>query len=384
MKQYKSQLVVLMTTLIMLLASINAVDINTCQNLTTANTYYLVTTDINSTTETCFNINAFNITLDCNKHTITGTGGVIGITSNNPNTTIENCTITSFTTGLYLNNTTNGTIKYTTFYNNTIDLNLENINSTNNFISINLGGTLLDFTSEGANLLITQTNLTPPETLQNASNYISIISTDPTEWVNLNISYNTTNLIESTLSTWNYNGTIWTSLNATQDSTVDKFTLNITSFGTYVILGCPLTRPLYLGGACYAYVSITISNEPPNYVIGDIITLFASLESTSLNATSMHLYYLDANGTTYLNQSLLYSPIRNEWFGTFKLRQHSEFLQVIAFDNTTGNNTAIGYGSFTLTEKPPLSWQDWLLIFAIIIITIILILFLIKWFWNSL
>jgi hypothetical protein len=368
---------------LLLFATVNAVNINNCQNLSSSNTYYLVMNNIVAIPgTTCLNINATNVTLDCNGYAITG-GVSTGIASNESNTTVKNCTMRNFAIGLDLNNTANGTFQNNQFENNTIDINLVNVNSTNNFVANNFSGTFVGFTSEGANLMLLQTALTPPTTMGNASNYISILSTDPTEWINLNISYDSTNISESTLLLWNYDGATWTAMGATQYAVGDNFILNTSSFGTDVILGCPIPRPYYWGGACYAYISLTVSEEPPNYVIGDVVTLFASLADPTVNVTALVLYYLDANGTAYLNQSLLYSPAMSEWFGVYKLRQSSEFLQVVAFDNTTGNNTVMGYGSFTLNEKPAYSWSDWLLIFGIAIGGVILLLFIIKWIWEG-
>ena len=68
-----------------LCAAPRAMDIDSCQNLSAVGTTYTLTVPVTST-PTCFNVTAENVTLDCNGFTITGSNvsGTTGIHSNQP------------------------------------------------------------------------------------------------------------------------------------------------------------------------------------------------------------------------------------------------------------------------------------------------------------
>ena len=95
-----------------------ATQLTTCDNLTLADTTYTLQNDVSST-GTCFNINATNVTLDCNGKTVTGNNSVdkraIDISGYN-NITVKNCRITAFTSGIYGNNVTGLNITNNTIY----------------------------------------------------------------------------------------------------------------------------------------------------------------------------------------------------------------------------------------------------------------------------
>jgi len=100
--------------------------ISNCTNLNSSGIWYLTQDIIDSTAVTCMNITAENVTLDCQDHKIDGTftlNGASGdnkyaIYSNQFNTTIRNCEITNWQTGIYLEtgadngNITNNALQY--------------------------------------------------------------------------------------------------------------------------------------------------------------------------------------------------------------------------------------------------------------------------------
>lgn len=110
----------------------------TCQNLNTANEYYQMFGDVTDHAQSCFNITADNVTLDCAGYTLDGigTGNGVNISNSAGNVTTINCLIQEFSTGIsvgigshdskVINNTitTNYGIysegDYDEFYNNTI------------------------------------------------------------------------------------------------------------------------------------------------------------------------------------------------------------------------------------------------------------------------
>jgi len=85
-----------------------------CANMPSPGTYYLQN-NVNSS-GTCFNIQANDVTLDCAGYSITGNNSsdTYGVYSNQINTTIRNCNISNFATGIYFNTADNGTIDNTT------------------------------------------------------------------------------------------------------------------------------------------------------------------------------------------------------------------------------------------------------------------------------
>jgi len=81
--------------------------------LDTANTIYAMNVS-SSSIETCFNVSAENVTLDCAGFSITGEGTRNGIYSDQFNTTIGNCTISNFDAPILFNGATYGTINNVT------------------------------------------------------------------------------------------------------------------------------------------------------------------------------------------------------------------------------------------------------------------------------
>ena len=75
--------------------------ISTCQDLSSANTSFVLTADVASS-GTCFSIfDVNNVSLDCNDHIITGDGSGTGIDLfNSHNSEIKNCNFTNFSTGI--------------------------------------------------------------------------------------------------------------------------------------------------------------------------------------------------------------------------------------------------------------------------------------------
>ena len=90
-----------------------------CGELSINGTYYL---KLNlTTTDTCFNITAQNVTLDCAGYSITGNNSTstYGVYSDQINTTVRNCNIQNFSTGIYIDG---DSADYANITNNTINL----------------------------------------------------------------------------------------------------------------------------------------------------------------------------------------------------------------------------------------------------------------------
>ena len=74
--------------------------ISICSNLDESGEIYYLTTDV-STSGTCMNIQADNITLDCQGHTIIGNRTGSGVSIQSDNVVVENCTISNYSNGIY-------------------------------------------------------------------------------------------------------------------------------------------------------------------------------------------------------------------------------------------------------------------------------------------
>jgi len=78
-----------------------------CHDMSTAGEYYTLpaNTSLSAGNFACFNVSAANVSINCNGYSINGASDIntFGIYSNQYNTTIENCIIYNFSTGIYFN-----------------------------------------------------------------------------------------------------------------------------------------------------------------------------------------------------------------------------------------------------------------------------------------
>ncbi len=92
-------------------------EISNCTTLTESNKTYILTQDINTSEDSCINISANNIVLDCRWHKISGNKNGTGIEIKGNNVFIENCVIENFEEGVLVN------VNDTTIYCNLIQNN---------------------------------------------------------------------------------------------------------------------------------------------------------------------------------------------------------------------------------------------------------------------
>ncbi|MEM4555144.1 MAG: right-handed parallel beta-helix repeat-containing protein, partial [Candidatus Anstonellaceae archaeon] len=91
-----------------------------CMELKVPNSVYTLNANASINGSTCFVVSAQNVTLDCNGFSIIGnrTPNTYGIFSNQFNTTVKNCIISSFYAGIYFSSATNGSLLNNTALNN--------------------------------------------------------------------------------------------------------------------------------------------------------------------------------------------------------------------------------------------------------------------------
>ena len=104
-------------------------DIDACGTLSDPNTVYTLTDDISDTGATCLTVGAQNITIDCAGFSITGdnTASTRGVYSDEFNTTVKNCVIEDFATGVYIDG---DSADYANITNNTITLTYSSCSGT--------------------------------------------------------------------------------------------------------------------------------------------------------------------------------------------------------------------------------------------------------------
>ncbi len=111
--------------LTLLLGALGAVNVNSCQDLSSSSTTYDLTQDVNlpMARSVCFNIMADDITLDCHGHLISigvsGPGTKYGVNSTyHDDVTIKNCRINNYNYGIYLHRNDDHLVKNNTCYSN--------------------------------------------------------------------------------------------------------------------------------------------------------------------------------------------------------------------------------------------------------------------------
>ena len=182
----------------LLIGSLQAVNIDNCQTLSGADTTYTLTESPPINSSTCFTISANNVVLDCAGYTIKGNNisATYGVYSTRYNTTVKNCNIKEFASGIFLGssadsgNFTNNTINLT--YSTGIGLqsasgadannfSLNNISSdvwvndagANNIYNTTTQGNIYYFSNGTASWDVYNitTNLSAPNWANNGSNY---------------------------------------------------------------------------------------------------------------------------------------------------------------------------------------------------------------------
>ncbi|MEM2138193.1 MAG: hypothetical protein QW568_03840, partial [Candidatus Anstonellaceae archaeon] len=110
-----------------------------CFNLNITGQTYTLNENASINGATCYNISAANITLNCAGYWVTGNNAssTYGAYSNQFNSTIKNCNISNFSTGIYFAGATNGTIQNNNISNSNITGIFFNATASSNVLSSN-------------------------------------------------------------------------------------------------------------------------------------------------------------------------------------------------------------------------------------------------------
>ena len=191
----------------------------------------------------CIYINTDDVNIDCRGYNITGndTGIFLNGTSN---VTIKNCKINNLVYGIYLFMSSNNTLTNNTLHNNTNEIFLE-ANSTNNKFYDNLISsypTTFSFTEYSGNYVYLKGVENPPENPDNLTDISKYLNITGPDWLFLNISYNDSNVLnitnESSLKMYHHNGTDWKEVNGSGVNITNKIVYgNLTKFSIFAPLG---------------------------------------------------------------------------------------------------------------------------------------------------
>ncbi|MGV8161939.1 MAG: BspA family leucine-rich repeat surface protein [Candidatus Nanoarchaeia archaeon] len=93
-----------------LVKNVSVVIGSVCKSSFSSNEVYNLISNVTSA-DTCFNVTATNVTIDCNGHSIFGSNiSSYGVYSNESSTKIKNCYIANFSTGIYLADSTSNSL----------------------------------------------------------------------------------------------------------------------------------------------------------------------------------------------------------------------------------------------------------------------------------
>ncbi len=277
----------------------NSISIVCGQQLTISNNNYVLTTNLNITDTTCFNITAENITLNCDGYNITGNNAsnTYGVYSNQFNTTIKNCVISNFTNAIRLVGATNNSIINNTFIPDT-----------------KLGNTLVYINESSSTNIFYWNNFTNTSGLYvndlNTSNYYNFTIDGKNQgniWYDIinelvNISGNEISSIADL-----YLGTYGTSYPYNSTNSLNKVTVGVIDYA-------PLTRQIYipplacgqqLSVANHNYILTTdlnITDTTCFNITAENITIDCNRYTiTGNNATATYGIFTNQNKTTILN-----------------------------------------------------------------------------------
>ncbi len=209
-------------------------DVSACKNLTISNATYTLTqnlTGLQPGRNVCIDVQADNITLNCNNYNMNGTTGYgINIVGRN-NVTIANCTVYEYDDNIYIDNTNYSTIENNWIFNASTSYCLELDSGWHNRITSNHQNYFLAISSGGDNYIYNNT-LSGDSGMRVSTEYndtfsSNVIIGNPYEGlVGIALAYNTTNctVFNNTISgmTANYQAGI----NIDVDSKYNNLTYN--------------------------------------------------------------------------------------------------------------------------------------------------------------
>lgn len=196
-------------------------------------------------TTSCFLTNTSNIAIDCAGYAINGSNATDSYGfkfQGASNETLQNCQISNFHYGLFLNDTNLTTVSNISVSSNRIDFQSNGSSENNQLINVSLGGRNISFAYNGSISLNFASSPAPdPTNYSNISCYYNITN-ESTAWINFNFSYlpsDVVSLYEANMRIWRYDGSAWSVVPSPNsvDTTAHIISANITNFSIFAPMG---------------------------------------------------------------------------------------------------------------------------------------------------
>jgi parallel beta-helix repeat protein len=235
-----------------------------------------------NSSEHVFNVTADYVTISGFTVTnATGSGQAgIYLGSGVQHCTISNNTVSNNTYGIYLDSSSTNNLTANTASNNSeADFLADEYSASNTITDLTVSSysTTISFTFDhGIAIKGVDTAPADPDGWQNISKYVNITNVTTNSWIDLQVSYNDTDLgkmDDSTLRLWKHNGTDWLNVSGSMvNTTANYVAANISSFSIFAPLG---EEPKLVHNLRTNESFSTIQNAiyDPDTQPGDIITV---------------------------------------------------------------------------------------------------------------
>jgi PGF-pre-PGF domain-containing protein len=307
----------------------------------------------------------------------------------NNNSIINNTATNNTLDGIYLSGSSNNTLTNNTANSNgfsgiyllsSSQNNLTNITASNNTMwdFVSTAGSVnnnvanlsipLSISFTGKDIALKSVSFPPadPSGYHNLSRFINATNTSADSWLLWNVSYDeseVTNLNESSLRIWRYNGVSWSLVSGTNsvDIAQNRIYANTTSFSIFAPMGAGDTTPPFV-------TNLSVTPSTPN--LGKSVNITADASDINMNFTGVYVSVRHPGG--YINTSQM---LGNESYyfvytntsieegrynvtvnasdvqGNFNNTQSTWFIVTTSFSaNTSDNNTPIHIDALASTN----------------------------------
>ena len=293
-----------------------AIEITGCTTISVEGEYVL-TTDIIDAQGTCIDIQANNVILDCQGHTIDGIGSGNGIyiSRDHPtdtNITIKNCIITDWVNGIYFDNANNNTLSnITANYNDVFGI----------YISTSNNNTL-------SNITANNNNYDGIRLLESNYNVITNITASNNTYVGIRLAWSSNNILSDIIANYNKERGINLDFGGNENNTLTNLTLISNYFG---ILFYNSTYNRIVNATISLSSSDAISlteNSNYNNITGSVIRDGTSVYGTGAIVVARSSYNL-IEGNYLINNTigvLLFSNATNNWVKNNTILNHTRTI----------------------------------------------------------
>lgn len=304
--------------------TVSAIDINNCSVLDTAGETYVLTQNVDgSSNTTCMNVTADNVTLDCNGYKIDGVNSpnTYGVyTISRKNITVKNCNVTDWQSGVYLNFSYNSTV-----FNNNFTGNTYGVEAANSWYN-NISDNFVDGGNDGIYLVNSSYNLIGHNSVKNGQRGISFYSDSESNTVFRNVLESFSNYVIYLFQS-RYNFFRDSNITSTSDH-VYHFSASDT---TFLNVSLDKSKIIVDAGAVYVkwYLDVRVLEE------GDLPLNQANVTGEDKDNVSVFSETTDASG--YIERQNVTEYHKN-FTGQFPRNNHTINATFLSISNETSVN----------------------------------------------